>query len=151
MTDSSVQTGGPATAPKAPEEIVMAFYDAWDTVGFEQAYLTYLHPNVRVENPALPVWEGRDTVMKGLALYMATFKRPYAKVEVHNLAVNGNTVLTERTEHNRNEAGDDVYTGDLMTVFVIEDDLIIRWAEYYDPTPYKFGEALPHPPLEWTS
>jgi limonene-1,2-epoxide hydrolase len=136
--------------PTPPEDIVMAFYDAWDTIGFEKAYLKYLHPDVTVENPALPDWKGIDTVMRGLAFYMAAFHRPYAKVEVHNIAINGNTVLTERTEHNRNEAGDDVFTGKLMSVFVIQDDLIFRWAEYYDPTPYKYGAAVPMPPLEWT-
>jgi len=147
----SETAASPTETTMTPEEIVLAFYEAWDTVGFAEAYRTWLHPDVTVENPQMPHWKGLDTVMSCLDAYMKVFKRPYAKVEVHHLAVNGNVVLTERTEHNRNEAGDDVYTGQLMTTFVIEDGKIKRWAEYYDITPYQYGAALPVAQLTWES
>jgi limonene-1,2-epoxide hydrolase len=139
------------TATVKPEEVVLAFYEAWDTIGFEKAYRKYLHPEVRVENPALPNWDGIETVMRGLDFYLRAFKRPYAKVDLHHMAVNGNVVLTERTEHNRNDAGDDTFSGNLMSVFEIEDAMIKRWAEYYDPADYKYGAAVPMPPLEWSA
>lgn len=126
-----------------PEDVVRSFYDDWDSLGFRKSYEKHLHPDVTVENTGFPDWHGRDFVLEMLDIYMDTFQRPFARVELHNIASNGNTVLTERTEHNENRETGDVYTGKLMTTFVIEDGLIKRWAEYYDPSPYKFGSAVP--------
>ena len=131
-----------------PEDVVLAFYADWDKVGFRKAYENWLHPDCVVENPGM-TWKGKDYVLENLDLYLQAFPRPYARVDLHNIAVNGNTVLTERTEHNENRETGDTYTGDLMTTFVIEDGLIKRWAEYYDPSPYKFGAAVPLGQLRW--
>lgn len=134
-----------------PEDVVQSFYAAWDTVGFRKAYETHLHPECVVENPGLGEWHGRDYVLEMLDRYMQAFQRPYATVELHNIAVNGNTVLTERTEHNQNRETGDTFTGKLMTTFVIEDGLIKRWAEYYDVRPYLYGEAVPLGQLAWVN
>lgn len=131
-----------------PEEVVRGFYDDWDKIGFRKAYEKWLHPDCVVENPGM-TWHKKDYVLENLDLYLQAFPRHYARVELHNIAVNGNTVLTERTEHNENRENGDTYTGDLMTTFVIEDGLIKRWAEYYDPAPYKFGAAVPLGQLRW--
>ena len=71
------------------------------------------------------------------------FQRPFGVVTLHHIASTGNVVLTERTERNENRDTGDTYTGKLMSTFEIEDRLIKRWAEYYDPAPYKFGSAVP--------
>ncbi|MGM5069119.1 nuclear transport factor 2 family protein [Rhodococcus qingshengii] len=126
-----------------PEDVVRSFYADWDTLGFRKSYEKHLHPDVTVVNTGFPDWHGKDFVLEMLDIYMDAFQRPYARVDLHNIAVNGNIVLTERTEHNENRETGDTYSGDLMTSFTIEDGLIKRWAEYYDPTPYKFGKAVP--------
>lgn len=126
-----------------------AFYAAWDTDGFEKAYRDFFTDDVVVINPGMPEWKGKEEVMQRLGVYLKAFRRPYAKVDLHHIASNGNIVLTERTEHNRSEDGKDVYTGNLMTRFKIEGDKISEWAEYYDPTPYQFGAAVPLIQLEW--
>jgi limonene-1,2-epoxide hydrolase len=141
MADSSQPT---------PEEVVRAFNAAWDTDGFEKAYQDFFTDDVVVTNPGMPAWKGKEDVLARLGVYLKAFRRPYAKVDLHHIAVNGNIVLTERTEHNRSADGKDVYSGDLMTRFKIEGDKISEWAEYYDPTPYQFGAAVPLIQLEWT-
>jgi limonene-1,2-epoxide hydrolase len=138
------------TSENSPESVVRAFYDAWDTIGFDAAYKKFLHQDVVVWNPGLGEWHGLASVIENLARYLAAFKRPYASVDLKHIAVNGNVVLTERVETNRNEAGDDTYTGPLMSRFVIQGDKILEWAEYYDPSPYRFGAAVPVGQLAWT-
>jgi limonene-1,2-epoxide hydrolase len=132
-----------------PESVVRGFYDAWDTIGFDAAYRKFLAEDVVVWNPGLGDWRGLDVVMKGLTAYLAAFPRPYASVDLKHIAVNGNVVLTERVETNRSENGKDTYTAPLMTRFVVEGDKIKEWAGYYDPSPYKFGEAVPLGQLAW--
>jgi limonene-1,2-epoxide hydrolase len=134
-----------------PEQVVRAFYDAWDKVGFEVAYKTFLAEDVVVWNPGLGDWNGLDTVLQGLSVYLRAFRRPFASVDLKNIAVDGNVVLTERVETNRSEDGSDTFSGPLMSRFVVEGDKITQWAEYYDPSPYKFGEAVPMGQLAWKS
>ena len=129
-----------------PEGIVRNFYKAWDSMGFREAFQQYLHPDVVKEDSGFGATPGKAMTMQGLEAYLETFQRPYARVEIHNLAVNGNTVLTERTEYCENRETGDSYTGHLMSVFVIEDGQIIRWADYYDPSSYQFGKAMPRGP-----
>jgi limonene-1,2-epoxide hydrolase len=50
---------------------------------------------------------------------------------------------------NRSEDGSDTYSGPLMSRFVVGGGKIKQWADYYDPSSYKFGEALPVGQLAW--
>jgi limonene-1,2-epoxide hydrolase len=140
----------PRTSPEVtPESVVLAFYDAWDTVGFDAAYKKYLHQDVVLWNPGRGDWNGLDAVITGLTAYLNVFRRPYASADVKQMAANGNVVLTERAEVNRSEDGQDTYEGPLMSRFVVEDDKIVQWADYCDPSPYQFGAALPAKQLDW--
>jgi limonene-1,2-epoxide hydrolase len=84
--------------------------------------------------------------MQGLEAYLETFKRPYARIEIHNLAVNGDTMLTERTETCENRETGDRYVGHLMSVFEVKDGQIIRWADYYDPSSSQYDKSMPRAP-----
>jgi len=123
----------------SPEEIVRSFYKAWDTAGFRAAFEQYLHPDVLKEDSGFGATPGKAMTMQGLEAYLETFNRPFARVEIRNLAVTGNTVLTERTEYCENRETGDRYVGHLMSVFVIEGDRI-------DPSSYQYGKAMPRGP-----
>ena len=126
-----------------PEEIVRQFWDCMENEGSPTAFKKFLHPDVVKEDTGFGKTVGLEMALVGLEVYLELFKRPYVRTEIKNLAVNGNTVLMERTEHNINRENGDTYTGDLMAVFVIDGDKIVRWADYYDPTPYRYGRAMP--------
>ena len=64
-------------------------------------------------------------------------------MEITHLAVNGDVVLTERVEHCENRDTADVYVGHHMSAFTLRDGKIVRWTDYFDPTDYKNGTALP--------
>jgi limonene-1,2-epoxide hydrolase len=86
---------------------------------------------------------GIDQIMDGVGQYLTVFQRPYARVELVNLAVNGDVVLTERVEVCENRDTGDSYTGSHMSAFTLRDGKILRWADYFDPTDYRNGTALP--------
>ena len=136
-------------AENSPEAVVRAFYESWDAIGFDASYKQFLADDVVVWNPGLGEWKGLGTVIEGLTAYLAALGRPYCSVDLKHIAVNGNVVLTERVETNRSENGRSTFTGPLMSRFVVEGDKIKEWADYYDPSPYKFGEAVPMGQLAW--
>jgi len=128
----------------SPEAVVRAMYAAWDTVGFIESYKIYMHDDVIMENPGGAVFHGLEMLIKITENYNERYKRPYARIVVKNLAVNGNTVLTERDETCYNRETGDTFSGFVaMSAFVVENGKITRWADYFDPTPYKVGSALP--------
>lgn len=84
-----------AAAPTDPVEVVKAFLDALRTFDVDAAR-ELLDPDVVYQNVPLPPARGRDAVEKQLQ----GFKR-FAKafdVVYHNVAADGGTVLTERTD-----------------------------------------------------
>jgi limonene-1,2-epoxide hydrolase len=129
-----------------PEKIVRDFYTAMDELGFRAAFEKFLHDDIVKEDTGFGKTTGKVLTMQGLEAYLETFGRAFARIEIHNLAVNGDTVLTERTEYCENRETGDQYIGHLMSTFVIKDDRIIRWADYYDPSAYKYGKAMPRGP-----
>jgi len=126
-----------------PEESVRAFYDAWDTLGFDGAFRQWFHPDGVWQNNADAPRVGIDAIMDGIAAYLSVFQRPFARVEIVNLAVNGDVVLTERVERCENRDTGDTYVGQHMSAFTLRDGKIERFADYFDITDYRNGAALP--------
>jgi limonene-1,2-epoxide hydrolase len=131
--------------PDTPEQIVRTFYEAWDIVGFEAAFRNWFHPEGVWQNNGDPPRVGIDEIMDGVRAYLTMFQRPYATVEVVHLVADGDVVLTERIEHCVNRETNDVYTGHHMASFVLRGGKIARWTDYFDPSDYRNGNALPKP------
>lgn len=91
----------------APEAVVRAFLNDWECLGFVPAFERWLAPDAVWENtfPPCPKAEGRAAYMDLLHQYQAFSQMPFARVEIRNIAVNGNTVLTERVDHLFNADG----------------------------------------------
>ncbi|MET0992815.1 MAG: nuclear transport factor 2 family protein [Mycobacterium sp.] len=147
MTLETVASGQTSGTTETPEEVVRNFYRLWDEVGFKKAYIRYLHPEVFQENTARPSRAGKDVVLASLDSYLEIYLRPFASVNLLNIAVAGNVVFTERVEHCYSPDHDDTHDGHFASIFVIEDGLIRRWAEFWgdDPRVYSFGEGVPKP------
>lgn len=124
-------------------DIVRAFYAAWDTEGFGPAFAAFIHPEGVWQNNVDPPKVGLVEVMAGIDQYLTVFRRPYARVELLHLAEDGDIVLTERIEHCENRETGDTYTGRHMSSFAFRDGKIVRFNDYFDPTDYKNGAAVP--------
>lgn len=124
--------------PTAPEDVVRAFLEDWETQGFVPAFERWLAPDAVWENtfPPCPKAEGRAAYMALLQQYQAFSQMPFARVEIRNIAVNGNTVLTERVDHLFNADGTRRHSAPIAGTFVVENGLITRYADYFDASQF---------------
>ena len=123
----------PATSESTgPEQVVRGFFDMWDTDGFVPAFEKYMHPDALWQNTGFPDAQGRAAYMALLRQYNDFSGMPRARVEIRNLAVNGNAVLTERVDHLYNDDRSRTHSAVIMGTLVVEDGLIRRYADYFD-------------------
>ena len=114
--------------PTDPIEVVQAFLDALQRADVEEA-ATWLADDAVWHNVPFPPAEGKATVVKQLT---GMFRIPNARftVEMHNIAANGSTVLTERT--------DGLFAGPVggefwvCGTFEVADGLITMWRDRFD-------------------
>lgn len=127
----------------AAQEVVEQFFADWDELGFEGAYRRHLSPHAVWRNVGSPDCVGIDAIMKALAAYNETFKRPFCKVTIKHILSRGNLVLVERDEMLYGTDHDSRMVSKNMSSFIVEDGKIVDWADYFDPTPYRDGRAVP--------
>ena len=128
---------------QSARQIVVQFLDEWDTLGFEGAYGNHLHPDCVWRNTGSPDRVGMDDIMDGLAEYNRVFDRPYCKVEITNMASEGDLVFVERWEDLYSKDRDDRFRTKNLSFFRIKNGKIIEWNDYFDYVPYSDGRALP--------
>jgi limonene-1,2-epoxide hydrolase len=111
-----------------PTETVTAFIDCWnrfDTAGA----IAMLSPDIFYHNIPMPP-------ARGLAEVAGVFQQfpPFTGVEwiTHNIAANGNVVLTERTDKFRLEDGRWIALPVMGAFEVGEDGKITHWRDYFD-------------------
>lgn len=147
MSVTDVEAGGTnAAGNKSPRDIVLEFFEAFSRDGTKSAFSRYLHNDVIKCDTGLGCTIGLDMALLGLQSYLEIFHRPYVSIDIKNIATNGNVVFAERVETNENRETGDKFVGELTSVMVIEGDKIIRWSDYYDPSDYKYGRAMPRTP-----
>jgi limonene-1,2-epoxide hydrolase len=120
----------------SPEAAVRAFFRAWESDGFLSAFERYMHPEAVWQNSGFPDAVGRDACLGLMRQYLAFSGLPYGRVEIRHLAVSGSAVLTERVDHLFAEDGRSSHAAPIMGVFVVEDGLIKRYSDYFDPCPF---------------
>ncbi|MHA7833618.1 MAG: limonene-1,2-epoxide hydrolase family protein [Algiphilus sp.] len=110
-----------------PEETVTAFLQALQDCDFS-AVRALLAPDLAYTNVSLPTLRGGERVARMLEL--ALRRGGGFEVETHHIAVNGDTVLTERT--------DVVKLGPVHArfwvcgTFQVRDGQIVVWRDYFD-------------------
>lgn len=114
--------------PTDPIEVVEAFLTALEDLDLARA-ATYLADDAVWHNVPFPPARGKDTVMRQLR-GMNRFDDTEFTVEMHNIAANGNVVLTERTDMLR--AGPVGGAFWVCGTFEVEDGLITLWRDRFD-------------------
>jgi limonene-1,2-epoxide hydrolase len=110
-----------------PEDVVRAELHAWS--GLDAAEIvSYFSPDGVWDNVALGVHRGHDEIRKAVEGYVKRMES--TTLEIVNLAVNGNIVLTERVDRM-------VYDGNkisarCMGAFEVVGDKITAWRDYFD-------------------
>lgn len=115
------------SAPSTPEDIVYRFLQALAERDHDQV-AALLAPDLRYTNVSLPTLRGGEFVARLLRRVLSG--RRGFDVQVHSIASNGTTVLTERT--------DVLILGPLHMrfwvcgTFLVEQGRITLWRDYFD-------------------
>ncbi|ARU59335.1 limonene-1,2-epoxide hydrolase [Oleiphilus messinensis] len=115
------------TPDNFPEKVVSDFLHALEIQDYETAE-RLLHPDIRYTNVSLPTIKGDKRV--GRLIRLALRRGTGFAVQIHEMASNGNVVLTERT--------DILKVGPLHVGFwvcgrfQVQNGQIIVWRDYFD-------------------
>jgi len=112
---------------RAPEETVRSFCAAWSRLDLDEI-TSYFTEDVVYHNMPGPAVTGGEAVRGTIARFLSTWNA--TTWEVRNLAVAGDTVLTERVD--RIDAGGRHVDLPVAGVFELEGDRIRAWRDYFD-------------------
>ena len=124
MALRSVAGAGPESAPEALVRRFLTLLDAGDA----QAAGELLHPELVYTNVSLPSIRGGERVTRLFERAMGSGLR--ADIQVHELAADGDSVLTERTDVLR--VGGVHVAFWVCGVFRVRDGRIVLWRDYFD-------------------
>ena len=111
----------------SPEEVVRAELDAWSRLNVDEI-VSYFAADAVWDNVPLGAVSGHDEIRKAVQGYVD--RTTYGDIEILNLAVAGNVVLTERVDHFVYE-GKTVHAR-VMGAFEVTGDKITAWRDYFD-------------------
>lgn len=109
-----------------PTAIVTEFCAAWDRLDWDAIHGAVTDDLV-YHNIPLPVCHGIDA----FKAFFSAVPISAARFEIHQIAANGNIVMTERTDTLATPGGTMVIR--VMGVFEIRDGKIAAWRDYFDP------------------
>lgn len=111
----------------SPEEVVRAELSAWCRLNVDEI-VSHFADDAVWDNVPLGAVSGRDEIRSAVQGYVD--RTTYGDIEILNLAVAGDVVLTERVDHF-------VYDGRpvharVMGAFEVNGDKITAWRDYFD-------------------
>ncbi|MDX8032502.1 limonene-1,2-epoxide hydrolase family protein [Lentzea sp. BCCO 10_0856] len=110
-----------------PRDVVTALLRATETCDPEEV-VRHMADDVVWQNVPLPPARGKATVAKQLrAMHKVVHD---VEVRIHNIAANGDVVLTERTD----VIGRGAWQAEFWVcgTFVVRDGKVVLWRDYYD-------------------
>jgi limonene-1,2-epoxide hydrolase len=110
-----------------PEEVVRAELDAWSRLDVDEIMSHFSHDAVWDNIPFGPV-TGHDRVRRAVEGYVG--RTSSQDIEILNLAVSGNVVLTERVDHLQFDG--QRLDSRVMGAFEVSGDKITAWRDYFD-------------------
>ncbi|HEX7305937.1 limonene-1,2-epoxide hydrolase family protein [Lentzea sp.] len=117
-----------------PREVVLALLRATESCDPGEV-VRHMADDVVWQNVPLPPARGRASVAKQLhAMHKVVHE---VEVRVHNIAVNGDVVLTERTD----VIGRGAWRAEFWVcgTFVVRDGKVVLWRDYYDNATFLFA------------
>ena len=121
----------------SPVQVVEAFVAAWNRMDLD-AILAFLHEDIVYHNIPVEPLCGKPLVS---AYLRSRWVFDSIDWEMPNIAVNGNTVLTERVD--RFTIDGRAITLPVMGAFEIEKGLIRAWRDYFDLAGYQAQRPVP--------
>jgi len=129
------------TSAEQNQQAVLDFFKAWEKGRLEDivaAYRQYLDADVLYENPGVPPCRNIDESVAFIesACTIPALEIQTIRVELKNIAADGNLVFTERVDWHYNSKGEATLVPAICGVMEFnEAGKIRRWADYFDPGP----------------
>jgi limonene-1,2-epoxide hydrolase len=111
----------------SPEQVVRAELSAWGRLDLDEI-VSYFAADAVWDNVPIGAVSGHDEIRRAVKGYLD--RTTYGDIEVLNLAVTGNVVLTERVDHFVYDGGE--IHARLMGAFEVDGDKIKAWRDYFD-------------------
>lgn len=116
-----------------PVDIVKTFLAMWETPGgIEKSLHDYFTPETVYENVGLSTTTGIDQAKAVFAGFSASLGMATMWVENLHVSVAGDTVLTERIDHVRDQSGKTLMSIRVMGAFDVKQGKIVAWRDYFD-------------------
>jgi limonene-1,2-epoxide hydrolase len=125
-----------------PEQVVRALLAAWDRLDVDEIMSCFASDAVW-DNVPIGAVHGTDEIRKAVERYVGPATE--CRMEILNLASEGDVVLTERVDHFV-LGGRDLH-GRVMGAFEVDGDTIVAWRDYFQLSP-EAVEALRTPTSE---
>ncbi|MGQ0619636.1 MAG: limonene-1,2-epoxide hydrolase family protein [Panacagrimonas sp.] len=123
---------------RSATQIVTDFLKAWEPAfGYRTALDEYFTADCVYENVALTHSTGPAAAKALMENFNAQMGFARLSLEMVNIVVAGNIVLTERIDHLCDVDGKRLVTLRLMGVFEIRDGRIAAWRDYFDTMPFR--------------
>ena len=111
----------------SPEEVVRAELGAWSRLDVDEI-VSYFAADAVWDNVPLGAVSGHDEIRKAVQGYVD--RTTHGNIEILNLAVADNVVLTERVDHFVWD-GKQIHAR-VMGAFEVNADKITAWRDYFD-------------------
>lgn len=117
-----------------PTEIVTAFFAEWDKSPemLLASYRAYLTPATIWENVGVSTTTGIDEAIALLGRFEQTYGVKTIGVDMINISVAGNVVMTERIDRLIAADGREIMAIRLMGVLEVQNGKIVCWRDYFD-------------------
>ncbi len=110
-----------------PEEVVRAELDSWSRLDVDEI-VSHFAADAVWDNVPLGAVSGHDEIRRSVQSYVDPMT--HGEIEILNLAVAGNVVLTERVDHFSYDGH--AVRARVMGAFEVSGDKITAWRDYFD-------------------
>jgi limonene-1,2-epoxide hydrolase len=123
-------------------QTVEDFLNAWSTStdAMRQSYRDYFTETTVWENVGMSKTVGPDAALALIQQFEQGMDMGTIVVDMLNIAVDGDRVLTERIDRIIGNDGSEKMAIRLMGIFEIEEGKITRWSDYFDTAPFTAGK-----------
>lgn len=119
-----------------PEAVVRAFFKELSRGGgLISAIEQYVADDCKWENSGLPTAENKAAMLQMMRGFIDGYQIHALKIDLVALAVDGETVLTERVDHMDTADGRRLLSFPLAGTLTVRGGKIVRWSDYFDPRP----------------
>lgn len=117
-----------------PIETVTAFINEWakSSEALHASHHTYFTPTTVWENVGVITTVGIDEAIAFINEFEKKTGFATIRVDILNIAADGDKVLTERVDHFVNADGATFASVRIMGIFELENGKVARWRDYFD-------------------